>query len=74
VVLNGDNSYYTYETSKVDTNEYGDEIVSRVLKTGNDPQRIARYRGYVKEGEQANDYTSIWDDILQALGIQKKKK
>lgn len=41
-----------------------------MTKIGNDPQRIARYRSYVKEGEEANDYASVWDDILKAIGLK----
>lgn len=72
VVLNGPNSYYTYKTSQLETDENGDEIRSWVTKTGNDPQRLARYRSYVKEGERANDYTSLWEDFLRSIGLKKK--
>lgn len=72
VVLNGPNSYYTYKTSQLETDENGDEVRSWVTKTGNDPQRLARYRSYVKEGEQANDYTSLWGDFIRSIGLKKK--
>lgn len=72
VVLNGPNSYYTYKASQLETDENGDEIRSWVTKTGNDPKRLARYRQYVKEGEQANDYTSILEGWLQSIGLKKK--
>lgn len=72
VVLNGPDSYYTYKAAQLETDENGDEIRSWVTKTGNDPQRLARYRSYVKEGEKANDYMSGWEDFLRAIGLKKK--
>ena len=72
VVLNGPNSHYTYKASQLETDDNGDEVRSWITKTGNDPQRLARYRSYVKEGEQANDYTSLLGDFLRSIGLKKK--
>lgn len=72
VVLNWPNSYYTYKAQQLETDENGDEVRSWVTKTGNDPQRLARYRSYVKEGEQANDYMSLFEDFLRLIGLKKK--
>lgn len=71
VVLNGPNSYYTYKAAQLETDKNGDEVRSWGTKTGNDPNRLARYRQYVKEGEQANDYTSAWEDFLHYIGLRK---
>ena len=73
VVLNGPNSYYTYYKQIPEEMEDGQIGFGSKKQKGNDPARIARYRSYVKEGEKAQDYTSLWDDFLKWVGLKRQQ-
>jgi len=45
----------------------GYPVTNTVEVTGNNPERLKRYRSYVEEGIKANDYRNWFQDLLHSI-------
>ena len=69
VHLSGPDSHYKYktQTEPEDNPMIGYPVTNTVEVTGNNPERLKRYRSYVEEGIKANDYRNWFQDLLHSI-------